>query len=149
MLWTYRNIEARIWPLDHCPPHVTFVSRAGGWTARVRFSMFSGGIEIWDIKPLRNAPAWALINELANQVDTNLGQCRDDWWSIHKDVCLDNKDVERAGPGQVRLGTTVPPLGKVVAKSGKYQRAANGQPSEVVVNVKWPDRSTTTEHMVE
>lgn len=29
MLWTYRNIEARIWPLDHCPPHVNIRLQGG------------------------------------------------------------------------------------------------------------------------
>lgn len=149
MLWTYRNIEARIWPLDHCPPHVTFVSRAGNWTARFKFCMFSSRIEIWDIKPLKNAPSWNLINELANQVDKNLVSCREEWWSFHKDVCLDNKEVERAGPGIVRLGNVVTPVGKVIAKSGRYQPAANGKADEVVVNVKWPNNSVTQEQVVE
>lgn len=149
MLWTYRNIEARIWPLDHCPPHVTFVSRAGNWTARFRFCMFSTRIEIWDIKPLRNAPSWKLINELAHQVDKNLASCRNEWRSLHKDVCLDNKEVERAGPGLVRLGTIATPTGKIIAKSGTYRPAGHDHPDRVVVNVRWPNHSVTQEQVVE
>lgn len=111
--------------------------------------MFSSRIEIWDIKPVRNAPSWKLINELANQVDKNLAMCREEWWSLHKDVCLDNKEVERAGPGLVRLGSVVTPTGKVIAKSGTYQPAGNGHPDKVVVGVKWPTHSVTQEQVVE
>lgn len=149
MLWTYRNIEARIWPLDHCPPHVTFISRAGNWTARVIFCMVSSHVEIWDIKPLKNAPSWNLINELASQVARNLSLCREEWWRLHKDVCLDNKEVERAGPGLVRLGSVAAPAGKVIAKSGRYQPADNGKAYAVVVKVKWPGNSVTEEQVVE
>jgi hypothetical protein len=111
--------------------------------------MVSSRIEIWDIKPLKNAPSWSLINELANQIDKNLAPCREEWWSFHKDVCLDNKEVERAGPGIVRLGNVVAPVGKAVAKSGTYRPAANGKADKVVVDVKWPNSSVTQEQVVE
>ena len=69
--------------------------------------------------------------------------------SLHKDVCLDNKEVERAGPALVRLGSVVSPVGKVVAKSGRYQPAVNEKADEVVVKVKWPNNSVTSEQVVE
>ena len=111
--------------------------------------MFSSRIDIWDIKPLKSAPSWNLINELASQVDKNLVSCREEWWNFQKDVCLDNKAVERCGPGLVRLGNVVAPVGKVIAKSGRYQPAGNGKADGVLVNVKWPNNSVTQEQVVE
>ena len=56
MLWKHGNVALRIWPLDHCPPHVTAVCRADTWTARFQFSMVTEAVSLWDIKPTRNAP---------------------------------------------------------------------------------------------
>jgi hypothetical protein len=46
MLWKNGNIELRIWPLDHCPPHVTAVCRADAWTARFEFSMVTDEVSL-------------------------------------------------------------------------------------------------------
>lgn len=48
MLWKSGNIELRIWPLDHCPPHVTAICRADAWTARFVFSMVTDDVSLWD-----------------------------------------------------------------------------------------------------
>ena len=149
MLWSYRGIEARIWPLDHCPPHVTFVSRAGNWTARVKFSVHASQVEIWDIKPLRNAPTLGLVNSLVNQVNQRLAACRLAWWTLQQDVCLDNKEVERVSPGVVRLGAAVVPVGKVIARSGTYRAESHSHADAVVVRVKWPGQEQTLEQVVE
>lgn len=146
MLWKHRNIEARIWPLDHCPPHVTFVCRAEEWTARIQFSMVLDDVSLWDVKPLRNAPSLVRLNTLANQVQRALDVCRVQWWNAHGTVCLDNKAVRRAGPSSVSLRATTGLPGVIVAKSGSYQ--AKGRALEVRVSVRW-DTGVTHQEVVE
>lgn len=53
-MWSYKNVTAHIWPNDHYPPHVTFVSK-DGWSARIKFSMVDNDfVKLWDIKLARN-----------------------------------------------------------------------------------------------
>lgn len=136
-LWRHRNVEAHIWPLDHCPPHVTFVCR-DGWTARMRFSMVEDSyVELWDIKPVDiPPPSSRLLNLLAHQLLDHLGACRAEWWRTQATVCLDNKDVKRAGAKRVRLCDRAHSQGRIVAGSGAYRQAATGA-CEVVANVRW------------
>jgi hypothetical protein len=143
MLWTYENIEARIWPNDHCPPHVTFICRADGWTARIEFSMVSTIVCLIDIKPIIKAPGSALINVLANQVQNRLPKCRKLWWETFSSVCLDNKRVERIKPGEARLAKVGISSGVVIAKSGLYES------SKVYASVRWPDGTVSLEQIKE
>ena len=92
-----------------------------------------------DIKPMVNAPSWALMNELAEQLVSNRRKCRDSWWKAHATVCLDNKKVERAGSGRVKLGSAVGPVGVIVPKTDRYQAR------KVSVQVRWGDGSITNE----
>jgi hypothetical protein len=145
MLWKSGNIELRIWPLDHCPPHVTAVCRADAWTARFEFSMVTGDVSLWDVKPLRNAPTLAVLNRLAKQIYVNRLMCRASWWQTQQKVCLDNAQVQRRrGTNEVvllpagRVGT-----GIVVKGSGIY---LPGQGVQVRVN--W-DTSATVEWLKE
>jgi hypothetical protein len=96
MLWKSGNVELRIWPLDHCPPHVTAICRAAAWTARFEFSMVVDTVSLWDVKPIRNAPALGLLNRLADQIHQNRLLCRQAWWRLHQTVCLDNVPVKRS-----------------------------------------------------
>jgi hypothetical protein len=139
MLWTHQNIVARIWPNDHCPPHVTFVCKADGWTARMEFSMVEPTVRLIDVKPVKNAPGLNLINELARQLAQRRRLCRKAWWDTQATVCLDNKQVERAELGTVRLAATGHQVGTVVPKSGKYVA------KRVLVKVVWPNGSVTDE----
>ena len=132
MLWKHANIEARIWPNDHCPPHVTFVCRADVWTARMAFSMVDSTVSLIDVKPLKNAPSLALLDLLAHQLADHQQLCRDVWWRLQATVCLDNKRVVRCGPTAVKLGMGAKPVGTVVAGSGVY---AAGKVSATVI---WP-----------
>jgi hypothetical protein len=139
MLWAYQNITARIWPNDHCPPHVTFICKADGWTARMEFSMVDTTVQLMDVKPLKNAPGLDLINELARQLAQRRRECRKAWWDAQATVCLDNKKVVRIAPGTVRLGADPNQGGTVIAKTGKYQAQT------VRVKVLWVDRSVSEE----
>jgi hypothetical protein len=142
MLWTHKNISARIWPHDHCPPHVTFVCRADNWTARFRFSMVSPGVTLWDVKPLVQAPALKLLNELADQVDARIDLCRAHWWQSQKTVCLDHQPVFRAADGLVYLGRGHGAAqGVISAASGQY---GNGM---VKARITWNDDSFTDEEI--
>jgi hypothetical protein len=121
MLWKSGNIELRIWPLDHCPPHVTAICRADAWTARFEFSMVADAVSLWDVKPLRNAPTLAVLNELARKIHDNRLMCRTSWWQMQQTVCLDNAPVHRRGTAQASLlpaGSAG--AGTVVKGSGVY-----------------------------
>lgn len=132
MLWKSGNVELRIWPLDHCPPHVTAVCRPDGWTARIEFSMVTDTVSLWDIKPKKNAPTFAVINRLAGQVHKNLLACRDAWWQMQQTVCLDNSPVHRRGVSDVvLLPAGAAGQGTVVKGSGVY---IPGQGVQVRVN---------------
>lgn len=143
MLWTYGNIEARIWPLDHCPPHVTFVCRPDSWTARIQFSMVADEVRLIDIKPLVHAPNRKLISVLADQVYANRLICRSSWWLTQKTACLDNKCVQRVGAGVVELtneSNPKPTDGVIVKNTGTYQAGVG-----VVATVIWQGSANTIE----
>lgn len=137
MLWLHENIEARIWPNDHCPPHVTFVCRPEKWTARIEFSMVTSYVGLKDIKPLKNAPSLALIDTPANQVSSKIFKCRRVWWATFSSVCLDNKKVHIFSEDQVRLGSSNEKSGAIVSKSGVYKS------NIVSAAVRWNDGSTS------
>lgn len=122
MLWKSGNIELRIWPLDHCPPHVTAVCRADAWTARFEFSMVSDQVSLWDVKPLRNASTLAVLNRLADQIHDNRLMCRTFWWQMQQTVCLDNAPVHKQpGTGDIRLSPAGSQgTGTVLKRSGIY-----------------------------
>lgn len=144
MLWKSGNVELRIWPLDHCPPHVTAVCRADAWTARFEFSMVTDAVSLWDVKPQRNAPPLALLNKLASQVHQKRRACRAEWWRLQQTVCLDNAPVARQGArGAVLLPSGAAGGGIVVKGSGVYI-AGQG----VQLRVNW-GASTTTEWLKE
>ena len=139
MLWKSGSVELRIWPLDHCPPHVTAVCRADAWTARFVFSMVADAVSLWDVKPLRNAPALAVLNGLARQIHDNRLLCRASWWRMQQTVCLDNAPVRRGEADQVSLVAAASlGAGTVVKASGVY---VPGQ--GVRVRVNWGATETT------
>jgi hypothetical protein len=80
MLWTSGNIELRIWPLDHCPPQVTAISRADKWTARLEFSMVTDVVTLLDVKPKQSAPTLSVLNGLSAQVHMKRLTCRAERW---------------------------------------------------------------------
>ena len=145
MLWKSDNIELRIWPLDHCPPHVTAVCRADAWTARFEFSMVADEVSLWDVKPLHNAPTLAVLNRLATQIHRNRLTCRTAWWRMQRTVCLDHAHVrKRRGTSDVLLAAPgATGTGLVVKDSGVY---IPGQ--GVHASVNW-GTSVTTEWLKE
>jgi hypothetical protein len=141
MLWTSGNIELRIWPLDHCPPHVTAISRADKWTARFEFSMLTDVVTLLDVKPKQNAPTRSVLNGLSAQVHVKRLTCRAEWWRLHQTVCLDNASVTRLANGSVVLAGSGPaaiPSGNVMKGTGIYM---SGQ--GVQVRVDWGGHMTT------
>jgi hypothetical protein len=131
MLWKSGNIELRIWPLDHCPPHVTAICRADAWTARFEFSMVMDDVSLWDVKPLRNAPTLSVLNRLLKQIYSGRLICRTAWWQIQQTVCLDHapvlkqprtKKVSLMPAGAVGAGTVVKGSGIYVPGQGVQTR---------------------------
>lgn len=147
-LWSHKNIKAWIYMNDHCEPHVTFDCQADAWKARIRFSMVKPGVALVDVKPLKNAPSLALLNALANQLDQRIDQCRMEWWRTKNgELCVDNKDVERAGPGRVLMDGPAP-IGRIVPKSGAYV-ARPGGGHQVMASVRWSNGPVTHNEIVE
>lgn len=139
MLWAHRNIVAKIWSNDHCPPHVTFICAAEQWTARIQFSMTSAHIELMDIKPLKNAPTRLLVNSLMHQTEQNLAVCRSTWWNKQGTVCLDNQMVIRTSAGVVNVAGATGDAGTIIAGTGRF--VVKG----VVAKVRWQSGEITEE----
>ncbi len=90
-----------------------------------------------------------MLNELANQVDVRLDQCRMAWWRTQGgELCIDNKGAERVGPGRVLLDG-LSPTGKIIAGSGRYVPDADGPGHHVRASVLWSDGSVTVGEVLE
>ena len=144
LLWRSGNIEVRVWPLDHCPPHVTAVCRADNWEARFEFSMVSDDVSVWSITPKSNAPSKSVIDAIAQDVHQRRAQCRAAWWKYQQHghgVCLDNAPVSRTPSGAVVLWDPLSgksPAGTIMPRTGIYL-AGHG----VRADVNWGSQVTT------
>lgn len=101
--------------------------------------MVNATIALMDIKPVKNAPKKSEIQSLLDQMAQKLRACRDQWWKAQKTLCLDNKEVVRVKAGEVKLGSVGAAVGKVVAKSGKWEKR------KATVSVMWGTGQVTTE----
>jgi hypothetical protein len=92
---------------DHCPPHVHARHRGEGWVARVRFSYISSAVELISIAPLKNVPLQRVVNQLLDDVQTRLADCRRRWWTTRRTTCLANQwAVVEAGKTELRSERT-------------------------------------------
>jgi hypothetical protein len=92
---------------DHCPPHVHARHRSEGWIARVRFSYVDNAIELISIAPLKNIPRQRIVNRLLDDVQTQLADCRQAWWTTRRTTCLANQwAVAQAGKIEIRIERT-------------------------------------------
>ena len=149
LLWKHKNISALIYINDHCDPHITFDCPAMGWTARMTFSMVKPDISLKDVKPEKKKPAISLLNELANQLDARLDQCRMAWWTTKGGVlCIENKEVQRIATGRVLLDGPAP-LGRIIAKSGLYVQKPTGIGYHVTASIQWSNGTVTNNEIVE
>ena len=99
--------------------------------------MVTDEVSLWDVKPIRNAPAQAALNGLAAQIHLNRLACRESWWR-------DNASVDRRGKtGSISLLPASAGSGTVVKGSGIY---IPGQ--GVQVHVNW-GTSISTEFLKE
>lgn len=76
---------------EHCPPHV----HVGlvEWSARFKFSFWHDSVCLWDLVPVQNRPAEALLEALRQTLmqPTHLRKARELWWQALQTVCLENK----------------------------------------------------------
>src|SRR5260370_21526144 len=92
---------------DHCPPHVHARHRGEGWVARVRFSYISSAVELISIAPLKNVPLQRVVNQLLDDVQGRLADCRRRWWTTRRTTCLANQwAVVEAGKTELRSERT-------------------------------------------
>ena len=144
LLWKTGTVEMRIWPNDHCPPHVTAVCRPDSWTARFVFSMLTDDVSLWDIKPKQNAPSYGVVCQLANDIHAKRVQCRESWWKYQQHncgVCLDNVPVVGKQGGEIALfdqSQADEPDGSIVPETGIYVPGLGVRPQ-----INWGNQVTT------
>lgn len=102
--------------------------------------MVGPDVELWDVKPLTNAPSSKLLNELASQLVGHIGKCRSAWWKAQQTVCLDNQSVFRSENGKVYSGAGAE-QGIVAAGTGRYEK------NTVRASIVWADGHLTVEEI--
>jgi hypothetical protein len=102
---------------DHCPPHVHARHRGEGWVARVRFSYVDSEVALISIVPLQNVPLQRVVNELLDDIQARLTDCRRSWWRMRQTTCLAN---------QWALGSTVGKLGLCSERTRGARQIADG-----------------------
>jgi hypothetical protein len=88
---------------DHCPPHVHARHRGEGWVARVRFSYVGSEVELISIVPLKNVPLQRVVNELLDDIQAQLMDCRRSWWTTRQTTCLANQWAVAPAGSEVKL----------------------------------------------
>ena len=88
---------------DHCPPHVHARHRGEGWVARVGFSYVGSEVELISIAPLKNVPLQRVVNELLDDIQARLMDCRRSWWTTRQTTCLANQWAIAPAAGKVEL----------------------------------------------
>ena len=88
---------------DHCPPHVHARHRGESWVTRVRFSYVSSEVELISIAPLKNVPLQRVVNELLDDIQARLMDCRRSWWATRQTTCLVNQWAVAPAVGKVEL----------------------------------------------
>jgi hypothetical protein len=88
---------------DHCPPHVHARHHGESWVARVRFSYVSSEVELISIAPLKNVPLQRVVNELLDNIQARLMDCRRSWWATRQTTCLVNQWAVTLAAGKVEL----------------------------------------------
>jgi hypothetical protein len=70
----------------------------------VRFSYVDNVIELISIAPLKNIPRQRVVNRLLDDVQTQLADCRQAWWTTRRTTCLANQwAVAQAGKIEIRI----------------------------------------------
>jgi hypothetical protein len=88
---------------DHCPPHVHARHRGEGWIARVRFSYLNSALELMSIAPEKKAPLQRVVNQLLDNIQERLSDCRQRWWMTNRTACLTNQWAQVLTDGAVEL----------------------------------------------
>jgi hypothetical protein len=88
---------------DHCPPHVHARHRGEGWVARVRFSYVGSEVELISIVPLKNVPLQRVVNELLDDIQAQLMDCRRSWWTTRQTTCLANQWAVAPAASEIKL----------------------------------------------
>ncbi|HWE92755.1 MAG TPA: hypothetical protein VG269_02170 [Tepidisphaeraceae bacterium] len=88
---------------DHCPPHVHARHRGEGWIARVGFSYVDHEVALISIAPLRNVPLQRVVNELLDDIQARLTDCRRSWWRTRQTTCLANQWALTPAAGAIEL----------------------------------------------
>lgn len=86
---------------DHCPPHVHARHKEEGWVVRLWFSFGSKAVGVMSIAPTGNAVRQRQLNQMLDEIMTNLGECRKVWWEGKTTTCLDNKWLMRTSSGEM------------------------------------------------
>jgi hypothetical protein len=93
---------------DHCPPHVHARHRSEGWIARVCFSCLDRATELMSLEPVKNFPMRRVVNNLLDEIQDRLSECRSRWWMTRRTTCLANQWAIVRTPGNVVISDHVP-----------------------------------------
>jgi hypothetical protein len=95
--------EVYVFADDHCPPHVHARHRGKGWIVRVRFSYLTEAAELWSIASTANVPLRRVVNQLLDDIQVRLDDCRRSWWTMRQTTCLTNQWAVVRTDGSVEL----------------------------------------------
>ena len=71
-------------------------------------SYVSSEVELISIAPLKNVPLQRVVNELLDNIQARLMDCRRSWWATRQTTCLVNQwaVTPAAGPDELRSERT-------------------------------------------
>lgn len=119
---------------DHCPPHVHCECVAEGWEARIAFSYLGDGIDLMDVVALKKSPRRVALNRVGAAVIAKLTMCRDAWWHIYADTCLENQWLDVTG----RVPTPAP---KKQRSRARQVKVAQYDPTVATTTIEFTDGS--------
>jgi hypothetical protein len=102
----------------------------------VRFSYLSGAVDLLSIAPEKKAPLQRVVNQLLDNIQERLSDCRERWWMANRTVCLTNQWAMIRADGTVGLFA-----GRVAG--AKQIVAANYDPLAKQLAVSFRDSTTT------
>lgn len=85
--------------------------------ARIGFSYLSEAVTLMSIAPTSHVPARRVVNQLLDEVQAHLAECRRAWWTMQRITCLANQWVRVSARGKIEAGTAPESGGKQIAEA--------------------------------
>jgi hypothetical protein len=88
---------------DHCPPHVHARHKEEGWIVRLWFSFVSPAVGVMTIAPSEKAVLLWQLNQMLDEISSNIDLFRQIWRQGKQTTCLENKWMALVGGVQLAL----------------------------------------------